>query len=304
LAAARASVGKGLFYCHQDSRRMKLSPRSHLVRLSKIAAKSSVTSGCRLLSTVNPQEISRFDDLASTWWDPQGSSRLLHRMNPVRLSFVKSVLGPEAIQDNNRWLKGLSILDVGCGGGILCESLARLGATTHGLDPSRPAINVAKAHLLTDPALCANNPPVYVCGSIQEHELQAKYDIITAMEVLEHIDYPSSFIVELARRVKPGGWLIISTISRTWQAWLGAIIGAERILHIVPSGTHTWNKFIKEPELRQYIDTLRDEEGERWTSDVKTKGIIYDPTRGEWHLTESIGGPVFNYFLAARRALR
>ena len=273
-----------------------------LMPLSTVNPKFAA-AGRRLLSTINPQEISRFDELAATWWDSKGSSRLLHRMNPIRLAFIKSVLDATAIRDSNQWLRGLSVLDVGCGGGILCESLARVGATTHGLDPSRPAIEVAKAHILMDPILCAKNPPVYVCGSIQEHEPEAKYDIVTAMEVLEHVDYPASFVKELSNRVKPGGWLIVSTISRTWQAWLGAIIGAETLLGIVPPGTHTWNKFIKEAELRQHIVMLCDETGKKWASEVKAKGIIYDPTRGEWRFAETIGGPVFNYFLAARRAL-
>jgi polyprenyldihydroxybenzoate methyltransferase / 3-demethylubiquinol 3-O-methyltransferase len=256
----------------------------------------------RFLSTVNPQEISRFDDLAATWWDPNGSSRLLHRMNPIRLRFLKSILDPTMSRTDNQWLQDMSILDIGCGGGILCESLARLGAKTYGVDASLPAIEVAKAHVRKDPVLCSRNPPVYIHGSIQDHDPAAQYDVVTAMEVLEHVDYPSSFIKEMAMRVKPGGWLLVSTISRTWQSWLGAIVAAENILAIVPPGTHTWRKFINEDELRQHIEALRDERGEKLALDVKTKGILYDPTVGEWRLKDTIGGPIFNYFLAARRA--
>jgi 2-polyprenyl-6-hydroxyphenyl methylase/3-demethylubiquinone-9 3-methyltransferase len=223
-------------------------------------------------------------------------------MNPVRLRFIKSILDPTSIRTDNKWLQDLSILDIGCGGGILCESLARLGAKTHGVDASLAAIEVAKAHALKDPVLSLQNPPVYIHGSIQDHDPGAQYDVVTAMEVLEHVDYPASFIKEMATRVKPGGWLIVSTISRTWQSWLGAIVAAENILSIVPPGTHTWRKFINEDELRQHIETLCDESGREWTCDVKTRGILYDPTVGEWRLADSIGGPIFNYFLAARRA--
>jgi polyprenyldihydroxybenzoate methyltransferase / 3-demethylubiquinol 3-O-methyltransferase len=223
-------------------------------------------------------------------------------MNPIRLRFLKSILDPTTIRTDNKWLQDLSILDIGCGGGILCESLARLGARTYGVDASSAAIEVAKAHVRKDPVLSSQNPPVYTHGSIQDYEPRAQYDVVTAMEVLEHVDYPASFIKEMATRVKPGGWLLVSTISRTWQSWLGAIVAAERLLSIVPAGTHTWNKFINETELRQHIETLCDETGGRWASDVKTKGIIYDPTVGEWRLADTIGGPIFNYFLAARRA--
>jgi polyprenyldihydroxybenzoate methyltransferase / 3-demethylubiquinol 3-O-methyltransferase len=255
----------------------------------------------RKLSTVNAEEISHFDRLAATWWDPQGSSRLLHRMNPLRLSFINSLYRQSDFPDTKRWLKGYSVLDVGCGGGILTESLSRLGAVTDGLDASPRAIEVAKAHLRTDPKLNASNPPNYVCGSIRDHQPDSKYDIVTAMEVLEHVDYPSSFLKQVAAHVKPGGWLVISTISRSWQSWLGAIVGAERVLRIVPPGTHSWDKFIKESELMDFMRDLKDENGHHWLAEAKGNGCIYNPLRGEWRMVKGVRGPVFNYFLAARR---
>src|SRR5277367_6083373 len=168
----------------------------------------------RCISTVNAEEVSHFDKLAATWWNPEGSSKLLHKMNPLRLQFINSLLPAiSRTTQPTRWLEGYSVLDVGCGGGILTESLARLGATTYGLDASAKAIEVAKAHVRTDPKLVVGNPPEYVCGSIHEHEKDAKYDIVTAMEVLEHVDYPSSFLNQVSEHVKPGGWLVVSTIS-------------------------------------------------------------------------------------------
>jgi 2-polyprenyl-6-hydroxyphenyl methylase/3-demethylubiquinone-9 3-methyltransferase len=205
------------------------------------------------------------------------------------------------MRDAKQWLKGYSVLDVGCGGGILTESLARLGATTDGLDASPRAIEVAKAHLRTDPELNTSNPPNYVCGSVHDHRKDSKYDIVLAMEVLEHVDRPSSFLQQLAGHVKPGGWLVISTISRSWQSWLGAIVGAESILRIVPPGTHSWDKFIKEDELRDFMKDLKDENGNHWVADAKSKGCIYNPLRGEWQMVKGVRGPVFNYFFAARR---
>jgi len=220
-------------------------------------------------------------------------------MNPLRLQFINSLL-PTASPpcQPTQWLNGYSVLDVGCGGGILTESLARLGATTYGLDASAKAIEVAKAHLRTDPKL-VENPPKYVCGSIHEHDKGAKYDIVTAMEVLEHVDYPSSFLNQISEHVKPGGWLVVSTISRTWASWLGAIVASEKILRIVPEGTHSWDKFIKDSELREFISNLREEDGQKWAMDLRTRGCIYNPARGVWVFADGVG--VFNYFFAGRR---
>lgn len=257
----------------------------------------------RWVSTINAKEVSHFDHLAATWWDPQGSSRLLHRMNPLRLSFINSLLPQSELRDPNRWLNGYSILDVGCGGGILTESLSRLGAATDGLDASPRAIQVAKAHIRTDPKLYTENPPNYICGSIHDHRNDSQYDIVTAMEVLEHVNYPALFLKQMADHVKPGGWLVISTISRSWQSWLGAIVGAEKIMRIVPPGTHSWNKFINESELREFISSLKNENGQPWTRDARSKGCIYNPFRGEWQMAKGNGDPVFNYFFAARRAV-
>ena len=255
----------------------------------------------RCISTVNAEEVSHFDRLAATWWDPEGSSKLLHKMNPLRLQFINSLLlstAPPA-HEPRQWLEGYSVLDVGCGGGILTESLARLGATTYGLDASAKAIEVAKAHLRTDPKLVVENPPEYVCGSIHEHEKDAKYDIVAAMEVLEHVDYPSSFLNQVSEHVKPGGWLVVSTISRNWASWLGAIVASEKILRIVPEGTHLWEKFINEIELRDFVSNLKEADGQKWAMDTRSRGCVYNPLRGEWAFADGTG--VFNYFFAGRR---
>src|SRR5271170_3686500 len=259
------------------------------LQLNRLATVHSIQKRC--VSTINAQEVSHFDHLATTWWDPNGSSSLLHRMNPVRLSFINSLLPQPPLEDSVQWLKGYFVLDVGCGGGILTESLSRLGATADGLDASQRAIDVAKAHIRVDPKLSLENSPNYVCGSIHDHKTVSKYDIVTAMEVLEHVDSPASFIKEVAGHVKPGGWLVMSTISRTRESWLGAVVGAEKILKIVPVGTHSWDKFINESELRKYMSTLRDENGEPWAADAKSRGCVYNPLRGEWQFVDSIGGP-------------
>jgi polyprenyldihydroxybenzoate methyltransferase / 3-demethylubiquinol 3-O-methyltransferase len=269
---------------------------------SRLSRSLPLAIGARYVSTVNAEEVSHFDRLAATWWDPHGSSRLLHRMNPVRLSFLKSLLAPSQLQVSRNWLEGLSVLDVGCGGGIFTESLARLGGNIDGIDASPRAIEVAKAHLRTDPKINTENPPNYICGSIHDHKEVAEYDFVTAMEVLEHVDYPSAFLAELAGHVKPDGWLVVSTISRTWLAWLGTILVAEKITRIVPPGTHTWGKFIKEEELRNHFTSLRDKNDNPWAAEVRSRGCMYNPLRGEWRFVDGTGSHAVNYFLAVRRA--
>jgi polyprenyldihydroxybenzoate methyltransferase/3-demethylubiquinol 3-O-methyltransferase len=280
---------------HMLQRLSFLVPR--LWQVQKIAI-----TGARYVSTINADEVSHFESLAATWWDPRGPSRLLHRMNPLRLSFIKSLLPPSEQQVSSRWLQDFSVLDVGCGGGILTESLSRLGAKVDGIDASPRAIEVAKMHLRTDPKMNVDNPPNYICGSVDDHKSVGKYDFVTVMEVLEHVDYPSAFIAEVAGQVKPGGWLVFSTISRTWLAWLGTIVAAENIMRIVPPGTHTWAKYIKEPELREHFTGLRDEDGKPWAAEVRSRGCMYDALRGEWKFIDGVGATAVNYFFAVRRA--
>jgi polyprenyldihydroxybenzoate methyltransferase / 3-demethylubiquinol 3-O-methyltransferase len=119
------------------------------------------------------------------------------------------------------------------------------------------------------------------------------------MEVLEHVDYPSSFLNQVSEQVKPGGWLVVSTISRNWASWLGAIVASEKILRIVSKGTHSWEKFIQESELREFISNLREDDGEKWAMDIRSRGWVYNPLRREWGFADGVG--VFNYFFAGRK---
>lgn len=267
------------------------------VRIHNIIHSRSVSS------TVNSDEISHFNRLAASWWDPNGPSRLLHRMNPLRLMFIHSLLPDSPMPKSSRWLEGFSVLDVGCGAGILTENLSRLGAFTDGLDASPEIIKVAKAHLRTDPKLNDENMPNYICCSIHDHDKDKKYDFVTAMEVVEHVDYPATFLKQAAGHVKPGGWLVLSTISRNSLSWLGAIVASEHFFRIVPKGTHSWEKFIKKRELKEYTEKLQDEDGKPWAKEVKTQDCIYDPLSGEWMFTSGMGFPSFNYFFAVRRTI-
>lgn len=248
-------------------------------------------------SSVNSSEISHFDALASTWWDPYGPSRLLHLMNPIRHDFIS------ACRASHRTLappvnSGLRYLDIGCGGGIFSESAARLSTTKSvtGIDPSREVINVAEAHARQDPILQEPGRLEYLNISIEELLVPAnseeRFDIVTLFEVIEHIDFPAAFLSSTLQFVKPGGWLIISTIARTWPSWLITKFIAEDVMRIVPSGTHNWDKYIREEEL---TNLFRSKDG--WGG-MQSEGVMYIPGIG-WRIVT--GGQRWgNYFFGVR----
>ncbi|KAG6006204.1 hypothetical protein E4U21_007243 [Claviceps maximensis] len=250
-------------------------------------------------SSVNPQEVSHFNALASEWWDPHGSSRLLHLMNPVRQDFIRGCLQtrPEttasALQDST-----LTYLDVGCGGGIFAESAARLSATKRvtAIDPTPSVLAVAKAHAKKDPSL--KGKLFYKQCSIEQldvpQENSDRYDVVSLFEVIEHVDEPGLFLQRIRPFVKPGGWLVMSTIARTWTSWFTTNLVAEDLLRIVPRGTHDWNKYINEDELRRF---LMSQGG--WES-PRVMGVMYVPGLG-WREVPG-GEKIGNYFFAVRRS--
>jgi len=188
---------------------------------------------------VDPAEIARFEAAASRWWDPQGDMRPLHDLNPVRLLYVERA-GP---------LSGRKVLDVGCGGGLLAEALARKGAIVTGLDLADDLLEVAKLH-----ALEAGIDVNYLLESAEAHASAhaGGYDIVTCMEMLEHVPDPTAIVHAFGTLVRPGGDVFVSTLNRTPKAYALAVIGAEYLLRLLPAGTHTYDKFIKPSELSQW----------------------------------------------------
>jgi 2-polyprenyl-6-hydroxyphenyl methylase/3-demethylubiquinone-9 3-methyltransferase len=190
------------------------------------------------MANADPVELEKFSQLAHKWWDPNSEFKPLHDINPLRLDYI----------DSRADLAGKTVLDVGCGGGILSESMAERGANVTGIDLSDKALQVAKLHLLE-----SGKQVDYRKIAVEElaAEQPARYDVVTCLEMLEHVPDPQSVITACARLVKPDGWVFFSTLNRNPKSYLLAVIGAEYILHMLPRGTHDYTKFIKPSELAQ-----------------------------------------------------
>ncbi|WP_334015903.1 bifunctional 2-polyprenyl-6-hydroxyphenol methylase/3-demethylubiquinol 3-O-methyltransferase UbiG [Alteromonas sp. S167] len=194
------------------------------------------------MSNVDQQEISKFSELASRWWDPEGEFKPLHLINPLRLDFINQHSGG---------LFEKKVLDIGCGGGILAESMAKAGAKVTGLDMAEASLEVAKLH-----GLESGVKVEYVCVTAEEFAAQHKgsFDVVTCMEMLEHVPDPASVVRACAELVKPGGHVFFSTLNRNIKSYLMGIVGAEYVLKLVPKGTHDHSKFIKPSELMAMTD--------------------------------------------------
>lgn len=236
-----------------------------------------MTSAAEKLN-VDPSEIARFEAAASRWWDPQGEMRPLHDLNPVRLQYVERA-GP---------LAGRTVLDVGCGGGLLAEAMARKGAKVTGLDLADDLLQVARLH-----ALEAGIELDYRLESAEQHVTQhaGQYEIVTCMEMLEHVPDPTAVIDAMAHLLRPGGHLFVSTLNRTLKSYAMAVVGAEYVLRLLPPGTHTYEKFIRPSELRQWARTAGLE-----VSDIA--GLDYDPFGRKARLS---GDASVNYLMHLRR---
>lgn len=237
-----------------------------------------------LSSSVDPAEVARFARIAGEWWDPAGKFAPLHRLGPARMTFLRDRLATHFGRElpAMRPLEGLSILDIGCGGGLVAEPLARLGARVTGIDPAGDNIAAAQSHAGTS-GLDIN----YRVATAEVLAAEgAVFDAVLCLEVVEHVTDPAAFIALASGLVRPGGVLIASTINRTMKAWLLAIVGAEYILRWLPAGTHRWDRFVTPDELARFMAGASIER-------ISFEGLVYDPLADRWSLSPDTD---VNYF--------
>jgi 2-polyprenyl-6-hydroxyphenyl methylase / 3-demethylubiquinone-9 3-methyltransferase len=242
-------------------------------------------------TSIDPEEVARFSAIAAEWWDPKGKFAPLHRFNPVRLSFIRDTALLRFGRDPKaaRPFKGLRLLDIGCGGGLLCEPMTRLGFQVTGVDASERNIGVARAH-----AEAGGLSPDYRCATAESllDAGEAPFDLVLNMEVIEHTADPAGFLRDTARLIAPGGAMVVATLNRTLKSLALAKIGAEYVLGWLPRGTHDWRRFLKPEELRGF---LTDEPGLAVRGPV---GVVLDPLGGVWRT--SVDADV-NYMLVVER---
>lgn len=240
-------------------------------------------------SSIDPAEVAKFSRLAAEWWDPDGKFAPLHRFNPVRLEFIRREALARFNRDGRslRPFDGLTLLDIGCGGGLVCEPMARLGFAVLGADASEKNIGTARAHA-AESGLTVN----YRTATAEQLAAEGlAFDLILNMEVVEHVADVAAYLKACAQLVKPGGITIVATLSRTLKSLALAKIGAEYVLGWLPKGTHDWNRFLPPETLRGLLE-------ESGLTILKTQGVSFDPIRWDWRLSADVD---VNYMVVAGR---
>ncbi len=241
-----------------------------------------------MTTTINREEIQKFSDLADEWWDVNGKFKPLHMFNPIRIEYITEKIKQEfnLINRNNDFLKDLKILDIGCGGGLISEPLARLGGEVTGIDASEKNIKVAKLHSKK------NNLNInYLNKSPEQLNNSEKFDIVLNLEVVEHVENVDLYIKSCSNLLKKNGIMFTATLNRTIVSYIKAIVGAEYILRWLPIGTHDWNKFIKPEELEKKLCSAN-------FSTIDVKGLEFNPLFSKWKKSDNLS---VNYIICSKR---
>ncbi len=238
------------------------------------------------MTSVNKKEIDKFSKMAAEWWDPEGKFKPLHKFNPTRIKYIKeTIINNFNLKDKTRPLSGISILDIGCGGGLLSEPMSRMGANVTGIDASEKNIKVAKLHSKKS-KLRIN----YLCSSPEKIQNKKKFDVILNMEIVEHVEDVNFFLKSCAKLLKKNGLMFVATINKTLKSYIFAIVGAEYILRWLPIGTHEWEKFVKPNDLKQILIQYN-------LSLNKLDGMNFNIIKDEWNVSSDLSVNYIGVFI-------
>jgi len=226
-------------------------------------------------NTINKKEIEKFSKIAEEWWDPEGKFKPLHKFNPIRISYIKNnIIQSFKLKNKNKPLEKVKILDIGCGGGLLCEPMSRLGANVVGIDASDKNIKVAKLHAKK------NNLDIkYLCATPETFKTEIKFDVILNMEIVEHVENVDFFLKSSSELLRKNGMMFVATLNKTLKSYIFAIIGAEYILNWLPIGTHEWEKFVKPQDLTNILKKYK-------LNLESLDGMKYNLFKDEWAVSK------------------
>ena len=226
-------------------------------------------------NTINKKEIEKFSKIAEEWWDPHGKFKPLHRFNPIRISYIKRhIMSSFKLKNKNKPLKDIKILDIGCGGGLLCEPMKRMGAKVVGIDASERNIKVAKLHAKK------NNLDInYECTSPENFKGFEKFDVILNMEIVEHVENVDFFLESCTKLLKKNGIMFVATLNKTLKSYVFAILGAEYILRWLPIGTHEWDKFVDPGDLKNILIKYK-------LKIESLDGVKFNMIKNEWKISK------------------
>ena len=229
------------------------------------------------MNSINKKEIEKFSKIASEWWNPDGKFKPLHKFNPIRIKYIKeNIINNFQLKKKAKPLSGISILDIGCGGGLLSEPMARMGASVTGIDASDQNIKIAKLHSKKN-KLKIN----YLCSSPEKLNVKKKFDVILNMEIVEHVENVDFFLKSCSSLLKKNGLMFVATINKTLKSYVFAIVGAEYVLRWLPIGTHEWEKFVKPDELKKILMKYN-------LSLKKLDGMNFNVIKDEWSISSDL----------------